>query len=237
MALDQIFGSLIDLIYPKRCYVCGSDSKESICSTCVSSFYFIDSPVCQKCGKPTTIEVDECRECRDKSIHFSTARSTAFYEGNLREAIHKFKYDNGKSLGDVFAKLSYKILKEEKKFFNIDMVTYVPLGRKKELERGYNQSKLIAESISSLISKPCVSILVRVRETEDQNKLDMEKRHTNVKNVFLVSKKINIKRKRILLIDDVYTTGATVNECSKMLKAAGAEEVRVLTIARAKLDA
>jgi ComF family protein len=203
----------------------------------VSSFYFIDSYVCQKCGKPTSIEVDECRQCRDKPIYFSAARSTAIYEGNLREAIHKFKYDNGKPLGDIFAKLSHRVLKKEKDFFDIDMVTYVPLGRKKELERGYNQSKLIAESVSSLISKPCFSILIRIRETEDQSKLDMDKRHTNIKNVFLVSKKVNIKKKRILLVDDVYTTGATVNECSKMLKSAGAEDVRVLTVARTEIDA
>jgi competence protein ComFC len=121
-------------------------------------------------------------------------------------------------------------------FWKIDLVTYVPSTRAKEIRRGYNQAELFGREIAKRIGKPAASTLRRVKRTEDQNKLKLQKRKENVKDAFRALEEADLKNRKLLLVDDVYTTGSTSNECAKALRKAGAKQINVLTIARATLN-
>lgn len=233
--MRQLLKGFIDLIYPSGCHICGQASEEPLCSTCLSSLSIIQPPICHKCGKPCHLAVECCRECRSKSFVFETARAVGLYDGNLREAIHKFKYNNGKRLGKIFAQLAVRAVEAERDFLEVDLVTAVPLNRKKEARRGYNQAQIFAHEVSNLIGKPSLSTLNCLRQTEDQSKLDFGARQKNVKGAFSLQKKTEVRGKSILLVDDVFTTGSTLNECTKVLLVGGSKKVNVLTIARATL--
>ncbi len=231
--MGKLFKGLLNLIYPPRCLVCGCLCEDPLCDECFSSLPLIEFPICLKCGKPCNLQTNECRECRGKHFRFSLARAAGLYDGNLREAIHRFKYHNGRRLAPVFAQLM--ISRAEQGLFDVDLITYVPLSKGRERKRGFNQSRLLAEEISLRVDKPCEGVLIKAKETVEQNKLSLEERRKNVRGVFSPSSKADLRNKTILLIDDVLTTGATVNECSKILLAQGANGVNVLTIARSTI--
>lgn len=230
----SILHGLVDLVYPPRCWVCSKLGQELVCRDCLNGFDIIGMPFCTRCGKPTEVEVDECRECRGKNFRFSSARAFGLFGGGLKEAVHSFKYKNGKVLAPFFAELI--LLNIDPQFFEIDLVTEVPLNRKREIRRGFNQAKLLAQSIAKRIDKPHHSLLSQVRETQDQSKLDFRERKKNVRDCFSPNGEGSVlKGKTVLLVDDVFTTGATVNECSKVLLRAGAESVKVVMVARTVL--
>jgi len=226
--MKDTFKGFFNLFYPKRCRICGNFSKSILCLNCKNSFSIIEPPICKRCGKPCNIEVNVCRDCRNR-FKFSTARSLGFYEGALKNAIHEFKYRNGRGLAKIFAGLMVGMIDD---FEGVDLITYVPLSRKKQLKRGYNQAHLLAGEIAKKTGLICDSILIRVNEEMDQTKLSLEQRKRNVRRAFIFDEKKNISGKSLLLIDDVFTTGSTVDECSKVLYAKGAKKVSVLTIAR-----
>ncbi len=218
----------LDLLYPTRCRVCGVFSKSVLCPDCLDSFSFIRPPTCKRCGKPCNIEVDDCKECRNR-FKFSTARSLGLYEGNLKTAIHKFKYKNARGLAAIFADMMTGLVSD---FDDVELITYVPLSRKKELKRGFNQAHLLAQEIAERTNLICDATLMRVAEEVDQTKLSLKQRKKNVRGAFVVDEKKDVSGKSLLLIDDVFTTGSTVDECSKILLKAGARNLSILTIAR-----
>ncbi|HDP70469.1 MAG TPA: ComF family protein, partial [Actinobacteria bacterium] len=136
--MKDTFRGFLDLLFPARCRVCGVFSKNILCSSCLDSFSFIHPPICKRCGKPCNIEVDFCRDCRNR-YKFSTVRSLGCYEGNLKTAIHEFKYRNARGLAKVFGEAMVDLMNN---FEEAELVTYVPLSRKKQLKRGYNQAQL-----------------------------------------------------------------------------------------------
>ncbi|MDO8886576.1 ComF family protein [Candidatus Oleimmundimicrobium sp.] len=226
--MKDTFKGFLDLFYPARCRACGAFSKNLLCPDCLDSFSLIQPPICKRCGKPCSMEVDDCRECKNK-FKFSVARSLGLYEGNLRTAIHKFKYKNARGLAATFAEMMTGLAND---FNNVDLITNVPLSRKKELYRGYNQAHLLAQEIAKRTDLICEATLRRVAEEVDQTKLSLKERKQNVKGAFVFNGNKNITGKSLLLIDDVFTTGSTVNECGKVLLKAGAKNLSVLTIAR-----
>lgn len=230
-AMIELFKGLLDLVFPPTCRVCGRVSKEVLCSDCMGGFPKIDGSICLKCGKPCQRDVDGCRECSHKTLYFSRARSGGMYKGPLKEAIHQLKYKNGKGLSPYLARFISDAAGSL--MSAVDATTYVPLSSYKESLRGYNQSRLIAQEISHLFSKPLLSDLVKTHTIPEQNKLGLADRPHNIKGAFAVK---NPMSGRLLLIDDVYTTGSTVNECARVLLEAGAEEVFVLTVARTPLE-
>lgn len=222
-----MFKYLLDLVFPPKCKICGIRCIGPICDNCLGIFPRIDGGVCDRCGKPCQRNVSECRECAGKKFHFSRARSGGIYSGALKEAIHQLKFKNGKAIAPYLARFVSNRLSDF--IVDADMITFVPLTRYKEAKRGYNQSRLIAEELSKLHSKPLYTGLVKVKEVPEQNKLGLSDRSSNVRGAFKVKLPPSGK---IVLIDDVYTTGSTVNECALVLKKNGASEVLVLTIAR-----
>jgi ComF family protein len=187
-----------------------------------------------------------CGRCIKKQMPFSSARSIGVYEGVLLDAIHRFKYNGKNSLSKALVKIMasaigmqrHRNIAFEKTSGAIlssspDLIVPVPLHKTRLKERGFNQSLLLAKGLARIYHLPIDYLnLKRIRATDHQVNLKGKDRLVNVKGAFAVKDRDAFKGKKVLLIDDVYTTGATISECSKVLKKAGAKEVNVLTLAR-----
>lgn len=224
-----------NLIYPPRCYVCQKRSDEPLCAACLTSIEFIKPPICEKCGKPVLRTVERCLDCRGRRISASEVRSVAVFDGALKEAVHALKYRHGRRLAHFLAQ--FIAVSVDSSFSDIDLITFVPMSRGKKRQRGFNQAELLARGLARQIEKPVKPLLVCTRFTRDQSRLSPAERRANVRGAFELlrnteSGRRGIAGRKILLIDDVYTTGSTVNECTLVLRRAGAKEVRVLTLAR-----
>ncbi len=170
-----------------------------------------------------------CGKCYKKRGPFASVRSVAIYDGILREAIHRFKYNGKTSLAAVFGEMMKASIADH----DYDTIVPVPLHRKRLKERGFNQSLLLAKSVAKGLDLPVDYLhLKRVRETSPQVGLTVVEREGNVKGVFRIEGTPFFAAKNVLLIDDVITTGATVAECSRVLKEAGCKRIDVLTLAR-----
>ena len=226
------------LVFPGEsiCMICNKplgNTEKGICLKCISSIPRIASPYCSKCGKPLSkARVKLCNDCYSTPIrYFSYNRSYGEYNGILKQVIIDFKYKNKRSLTYPLGFLLFKLF-EEQRWEKPDYIIPVPLSRKRLSHRGFNQASLLCEFLSSKTQIPVLSnILIRVNATEHQTKLGKYERQENVKDAFRVMENDMIKGNKILLIDDVYTTGSTLDECSKVLIDAGATKIYTLTLA------
>lgn len=230
--LKTILQSAINIIIPHMCQLCGSQTDDYICANCKQGINFISGTVCTRCGMPFISKESSnhlCSGCIKKKQPFAMARSIAEYNGVLLEAIHKLKY-NAKTF---LAKPLGLFMAEGLPLNNYNIIVPVPLHKKRLKERGFNQSLLLAKEISKKHKIPIDYLnLKRTRFTEPQINLKGEERLKNVRGAFEVEDGKIFKNKNILLIDDVYTTGATIKECSNVLKKTGAKNVFALTLAR-----
>ncbi len=226
----------LDSLYPEdiKCFGCGKDLPKkniyNICPTCMPSFEINDGKVCTRCGAKIYGQAGYCFECKNDERFFDTARAPLVYSGVTQKLIRHFKYDNARYLKRYFARL----LAEEyaKSGFVADVVVPVPMSKERLKERGYNQALLLAEEFCKLIGLPLdKDNFVRVRNTESQTAKSRKERQSNLEGAFKQIDKNAFVHKNVLLIDDVFTTGATVNECAKTLRAS---HVYVLTIAHPK---
>jgi ComF family protein len=238
--MEGILKGLIDLIFPPLCAFCGTplaeDDRGEICLGCLRSVRFISPPICPKCGVPfvsKSVEDHLCGQCLRGKWHFGSARALGLYEGPLREAIHALKYE-GKAF---LAKPLVGLLDRGYPFMDYgsyDLVVPVPLHPKRLRERGFNQALVLARVIGRREGIPCTGFVLRkTRSSAPQIDLSPREREKNVKGSFSVTGPAKVRGKRVLLIDDVMTTGSTVNECARELLKAGAVEVDVFTLARA----
>lgn len=201
--------ALLDLVFPPRCEVCSRGSAESLCSECFSQIKFM---------KPQL------------GIY-----SVSAYDGVVRTALHRFKFQKKRGLAEPLGILLVKYLSHapDLKLEEVDCIIPVPLHRKRQRQRGFNQAELLARVVSRYYEVPVISAIERVKNTHAQFDLPREKRSENVKGAFKVSQPKAVYNKRILLLDDIYTTGSTIGECARVLKTAGARRVEVLTLSRA----
>lgn len=227
--------SIVDLLFPTRCVVCGALDRQPLCSTCAAGLPFIEAPICGRCGNPTLAQVDGCRACLGEHLPYSRCRSLGLFEGSMREVVHALKYANGRRLAPILAELAVERLGDG--FLDVDLITFVPLHASKQSERGYNQSELVAQKLARLTPAPAAGVLRQVSKTADQSQLPAEERRANVRGAFdlRASKAEIVAGSRLVLVDDVFTTGSTVAECCRVLRSAKAADVRVLTLARAPL--
>lgn len=231
--LFKLWEGLRDLVYPPVCAICGSPEENLLCTTCMGQLEKIQQPCCLLCGAPVSAPVADCYECRNRGFFFEKARAYGLYEGKLGEMIKKFKFKGIRELHGVLASFIHQTYQECFENERFDFLESVPLSKKRLRERGFNQSELLAKSLSLRTGIPLSGALVKMRETPDQTRVDSyEERQGNVKDAFAVKDGDVMRGKSILLIDDVYTTGATVNECAAALKRGGAYQVCVLTLAR-----
>ncbi len=224
--------SLLSLLFPSDCPVCGkkSDSIElwPICSECWNEITRYDGPSCKLCAKPLISEYSHlCWDCISDRPAFSSVKVFGLYSGVLAETINLLKFSGIKRLSRPLAGLLLRL-----EVPDADIIVPVPMTKKALLERGFNQSLLIAREISIKKGIPIdIDNLQKIRETIPQVGLDAKERMKNLKEAFSVSGDL-IKGKKVLLVDDVMTTGTTLRECSKTLLKAGAIEVTGLVLAR-----
>ncbi len=232
----------LDFVLPSNCCYCSSSTGIStiplFCQACWSDFALLLGPVCPGCGRPfdspeALIYSPEhrCRACRESPPCYDYALSVGQFEGPLREAIHQFKYRPCRSLGKP---LGDWMLHNVRMLTNIDMVMPVPLHAGRLRQRGFNQALMLAHRLSLHWRIPLsFDNLMRVRPTTPQVELSGDERIKNVQGAFALRRPHEVKSKSIVLIDDVFTTGATMNECSSVAKEAGAMQVTAFTLARA----
>lgn len=239
--MKRLLGGLADLVFPPRCIACGhpADGRDDhpFCASCLSRIHFIRSPLCPCCGVPFAAEEGRdhlCGECLSSEACYTAARAVGTYETVLLDAIHRFKYQGrihvGEMLGRFMAEYDYPSFR----MADYTMLIPVPLHLKRLRERGFNQSVVLARQAANRHSIPMnFRVLKRRVWTDPQVTLGKEAREANVKGVFEVADGGIVKGEKILLVDDVFTTGSTVKECARVLMESGTAAVGVLTLARA----
>ena len=203
----QFIKSLLDLIFPPRCEVCRAIGQEELCENCIKKITFL---------RPSAF------------VH-----SVGAYEGTLKSAILRFKFKKKLDLAGPLGILMVKYLSRHLDMNGIDFIVPVPLHIKRFKQRGFNQSELLAHVVTRYYDVPTVSgLLFRARQTHPQFDLPRTERFKNIKGAFEVKGANLLKSKSILLLDDIYTTGSTVSECTRVLRENGANNVHVLTLSR-----
>jgi len=230
--------SLIGLVYPRLCAACGQclgGAERLFCAGCVDAVSGIKGTLCSICGVPFdggTGDDHPCSDCIRKRPPYDMARAAVIYEGAVKEAIHLYKYRPMKSLGGWLGSLAAGCA--ARFFSDVDVAVAVPLHKVRLAHRGFNQSLFIARAAAEpLGAELSIDGLARTRHTRPQVDLSPRERAQNVRGAFSVVRQDEFAGRRVMLVDDVYTTGETVKECSRVLKAAGAVSVSVLTVARA----
>ena len=219
----------LDLVYPPYCGGCGGKGSRW-CVGCQESVRLIQPPLCGRCGRRLNTS-DLCIPCRRSDPPFTAVRSWADFHGPLRQAIHRLKYRRDISLGESLSRPLTGYLKSLA--WEIDVIIPVPLGVARQKERGYNQAALIARPVALGTGRSYrPKALSRVRETKSQVGLSIEERRKNVGGAFKAERQ-RVVDKNVLLIDDVLTTGSTMEACAAALIEAGAAKVYGLTLARA----
>ena len=227
----QWYWTAIDLLFPPTCGGCNGTGVRW-CNKCQQAVKFIEPPICMQCGQPVPSS-DVCYRCHDFSSNLAAVRSLTIFEGPIRKAIHRIKYQQDRGLTEIFANLLGIFFKEELNW-PVDMVIPVPLSGSRIKLRGYNQAALLAKPLAKDLDLQYSNIaLKRVRDTRSQVGLSLPERQFNVAKVFRASKIVS--NKCILIVDDVATSGSTLESCAKALQHAGALYIYGLTLARASL--
>ena len=222
--------TLFDLLYPPRCIYCDA-SQEWLCSICQDKIPLILADICQQCGTPINTSVP-CNQCRRHPLyHVDGIRVMAYYEDSpLRSAIHTFKYNNQKVLAATLAEMLAQTY--SRYALEADVIVPVPLHRSRFKERGYNQSELLARQLATILTLPVnTSTLKRARKTQIQMSLGADERKKNVSGAFVCQDK-SLANQNVLLIDDVCTTGSTLDACAASLKQTKVASVWGLTLAK-----
>lgn len=242
MEFKELKDKILKHLYPDgfKCIFCGEEifdnSPYNSCDDCFMNLPRIEK-FCERCGNPLTSNdmAQVCNSCKGKELFFEQAKAPFMYKDNIAVAIRKLKFENAKYLAKP---LSYLIADEiyTLKYFP-EIILPVPMFDKKKKLRGYNQCELLTSEVSKITNIPCsFDVLYKIKDTKEQSSLNFDKRQENLKNCFVVKNREIIKDKIVLIIDDVYTTGATVMELSKILLSEGARKVEVVTLAHTVLD-
>ncbi len=238
--LARCFKAGLGLLYPEVCQLCGEQratpGEGFVCVKCWSQVRFIKPPFCERCGVPVAGEITshfECANCRDMDLHFCSARSAVIARGVVLETIHRYKYSRAlwfePFLIDLLLRAALPALRDEK----WDLIVPVPLHHLKEREREFNQAERLATPLARALALPLnPHLLRRVQPTRTQTLLTKTQRAENVRRAFARRQDRRLRGERVILVDDVFTTGATTSACARVLRGAGAGEVCVWTVAR-----
>ncbi len=228
------------LVYPEVCQLCGAaratPPEGFVCAGCRAKVRFIVRPFCEHCGRPYEGEITgefECPNCREHELHFAHARSAVVACERMLEVIHRYKYKRELWFEPFLAELLIGVAKSELAKEKWDYIVPVPLYPTKQREREFNQAERLAKRLSAAVHIPMNNRLVRrVRPTCTQTVLNRAEREENVRNAFAMQAGRRLNGERIVLLDDVLTTGATTSACARVLRSGGAGEVCVWTVAR-----
>jgi competence protein ComFC len=226
-SLKPYVSALADLFFPQRCVGCERRASDLLCRDCFEALPTIGRPVCARCGMPTAFETFVCDECKGVDFGFESARAPLRYEGVGKEIVHSLKYRGYTAVVErLAAPLMLGALDGGRRY---DAVVPVPLHRSRLRRRGFNQAELLARSVAKRINAPVSDTLQVVRRTRDQVELSAAERRANVEGAYSARNRV---WGRVLLIDDVFTTGATMSACADNLLWAGAEEVHALSLCK-----
>jgi competence protein ComFC len=231
--------ALCSLFYPASCVVCSGtvEWKEYLCADCRARAPRITAPFCAKCSEPFTGAITQtfsCANCEHRLLHFDCAVAAYRSRGLVRKLVHEFKYGRQRQLRHPLAAWLAETMRDPRlRGRHFDLIVPVPLHRARQRERGFNQALLLADLLSRQIAVPLRDLLERIRYTTTQTAYDRSERMENLRDAFRLREKMDVRELRVLLIDDVLTTGSTLSECARVLKAAGALSVHAATAARA----
>jgi len=237
--VPELAAHVADWFYPRVCPSCGKRSDQParhLCWECRRRIELYEASVCEVCGLHVEGRVAHsfvCGACRDEAPRFDRARAAGRFAGVLREQIHRFKYSNALWLTRDLTDLLEGCLRAHFAVDGIDAVVPVPLYPVRQRERSYNQAAVLAHELAKRIGRRCeTTALIRTRHTATQTALGAQHRRANMRGAFEVAKPDWLRHRRILLVDDVMTTGATLNECARVMKKAEVYQVWAVTLAR-----
>lgn len=225
-----------ELFYPSgiKCVICGDDipgyDRYAVCNKCELSH---NTKYCLRCGRAIKNMANYCDYCQNHEYAFDIARAPFVYENEVVNLVHKLKYGGGKYLAEVMAEFMADEYYESD--FSADVITFVPMHPKKQRKRGYNQAREIAVALSQILEIPLSDALERTKLTENLARLGKEERAEAIQNAILLKLEADVKGKNVLLVDDVFTTGATSNECAKALRKGKCGKIFVLTFATGRI--
>ena len=221
------------MLYPDRCAVCDEviEFDSMLCDRCRAVIRPISGDTCYKCGKVLgESEKIYCYDCSRK-LHYFDRGFSVFEYGDVKNSLYRFKYSGRAEYAHFYAYAANKLLGDTLRRLDVDAMIPIPIHKKRELTRGYNQAYLLAKELSAYINVPVrKDIVKRKKATAPLKRLSEQQRKNNLKNAFIIESN-DVKLKKILLIDDIYTTGATIDTVSALLRQAGIEEIYFLTVA------
>lgn len=222
---------ILDLIYPHTCPLCGKVTTEQVCGRCRSRLEYIEEPRCMRCGKPLRQQEREyCSDCERHAHAFERGYSLWLHAGSVQNSIYQFKYHNRRIYGEFYVREMLQRYGDSIRRWNITTIIPIPLSKKRRRVRGYNQSEILAKGLGKNLNIPvdCKN-LIRVKDTRPQKQMDVRGRRENLSHAFRWKGEEGICG-NVLLVDDIYTTGSTIDSAAAELKKAGASEVYFLTI-------
>ena len=228
--MRKFFGKILGILFPEKitCVACGKEvfAGEFLCARCKTAMPYLPAKVCIKCGRK--IHVDGvCENCKESLPAFDFARSVCSFAPPAQTLVHSLKFGGKTYLTDYLSEEITALFMREG--VRADVVVGIPMSEKERRRRGFNQSFLLAEQVAKKTGKPYAEVLQKVKETKRQAKLGRKQREKNLKGAFRVVDRVAVKGRRVLIVDDVLTTGATTSEAAERLKRAGAKAVFVLT--------
>jgi ComF family protein len=239
-SLKSLADAALALCYPEVCQLCGKSratpAEGFVCTGCRAQARFIDPPFCQRCGTPYEGQITtvfECANCRELALDFSSARSAVIARDGVLDIIHRYKYNRALCFEPFLADLLLSRAVPALATAEWDLIVPVPLHPTRLREREFNQAERLARRLAAATGIPVEpSLLRRAVPTRTQTLLSRPERIANVRRAFAVRRGKSLDGQRIVLVDDVFTTGATTSACAKVLKSAGSGEVCVWTVAR-----
>ena len=226
---------LLNLLYPQRCPLCHRIrpyGEMAACRDCVGKLKPVAAPGCMKCGKTIENELEEyCRDCRTIPKSFKRGFPAFLYEGAIKSSLYEFKYKNQRNYAEFYADSILGIYGREIKKAGVDGIIPVPVHPRKRKKRGYNQAELLAKDLGKRLGIRVYShYLERCENTSPQKELNDKERLKNLKNAFKIRQN-EIKLEKVLLVDDIYTSGATIEACTRVLLPAGTHTVYYTSVA------
>ncbi len=227
-----LYKSVLELIYPKRCPICEKiviPKGAFICEECYGKLQWVNAPYCMKCGKPIESPYKEyCYDCENKNFHYEYGYGMWIYDENMRRSIVGFKYKNRREYAEFYVRELLSHYGEKIRRMDVDVIVPVPVHKKRYRKRGYNQAAILAKGLGAGLGIEVEeNLLIRCKYTMPQKSLNDKERLHNLEKAFQINKKLKLKyeHKKVLLIDDIYTTGSTIEACTNVLLCAGIEKV------------
>lgn len=235
--MHRFLRECLNYIYPPRCPICDVilDPGKEICVSCETEAVLISEPSCKKCGKPLEYDTYEyCPDCNKKRHLFRQGKAVFLYKAGIKKSMYRFKYSNRREYAVFYARQTVAIYEQWIRRNRVEAIIPIPMYDKKKRRRGYNQAEVFARALGSELGIPVdCKIVKRIRETTPQKELNDKQRQNNLKKAFQLTENI-VKYKEILLVDDIYTTGSTMDAVAETLLAGGACNIYYICISIGK---